>query len=271
MSKKWQRLLLSPLLLFFATCAGGPSTRAYEDDSVEILAPFFNSMPAQNGLVFIGIAGKRSTHKKTVQFALEDAARRVAIFQKVSGEYAIENNIGSGTFDYTNNTYTLLDYDIEGSKQYVDELQFNADTDTIEIENTFIIRTTYPAALSVPVNYRPVYNSDKQKPDWVENPPLEIAGYEVGVGYSGRYSSLADTCTNSYHNAILAIIRNINSTFRSSDLLYQNTGSLFGYKISNDNVTYSYGTLTGFYILDMWINPKDKTVWTLAIAKKMEG
>jgi hypothetical protein len=240
------------------------------ENSAETTVSFFNSIPAGNGLVFIGTAGIRSNPKETLRFALEDAARRVAVYNRVYGEYALLNYVGSGLFDYAYDTYLFLTYDVEGSKQYVDALQFNADTDTIEMENTFIIRATYPAALSVPVSYRPTYRTADQKPDWVDNPPAGIAGYEVGVGYSSRYSSLADTCTNAFHNAVFAIIRNVNSTFRSNDLLYQNTGSLFGYKTTSDNIMYSYGILSGFYVLDMWINPQDKSVWTLAIAQKAQ-
>jgi len=252
------------LFLLYIACASGPAA------SAEATAPFFSSAPAANGLVFIGAAGKRSDPQETLQFALYDAAQRVALYTKVSGEYAVENNIGSGAFDYTGNTYTSLSYDEEGAKQYVAALQFNADTDTLEIEHTFIVRTTCPLALSVPVNYRPVYSKAGQKPDWVDNPPLKIEGYEVGVGYSGRYSSLVDTLTHSCHNAIFSIIRNINTTSRSSNMLYQDTGSLFGYKTSSNNVTYSYGTLTGYYVLDTWIDPQTKSVWTLAIARKTE-
>ena len=259
-------------------CIGGPAFFGAAPASTSTSAPvnalaepaFFFSPPARNGLVFIGAAGRRSNPKETVQLALEDAARRVALFYEVSGEYAVENNVGSGAFDYTYNTHTALYYNQEGSKQYVAALQFNADTDTIEIENSLFIRTVYPSALPVPVNYRPVYHGSEQKPGWVDNPPLEIDGYEVGVGFSGRRSSLVDAYANSCNNAIFAIIRNVNTVSRSSDMLYQNTGNLFGYKTSSDNITYSYGVLSGFYILDTWIDPHAKTVWTLAITKKFD-
>jgi hypothetical protein len=270
MSKKWRRLLLSSLVWVLAACAGGSVFRTGDTAPPPPITPFLNSIPAPNGLVFIGAATKRSNPNETVQFALEDAARRVAAYQRVYGEYALMNNIGSGTFDYAHSTHMFLSYDIAESKQYVDALQFNADTDIFEMDNTVIVRTIYPDALPVPVQYRPVYRTADQKPGWVDAPPLEIAGYEVGIGYSSRYSSLTDTYTNSFHNAIFAIIRNINSTSQSNDFLYQNTGSLFGYKTSSDNMIYSYGMLAHFYILDTWVDPKNKAVWTLAIAKKYE-
>jgi len=261
-------------LFFCMSCAGGPlsfllkKTPASENVSADTTpVSFFSSLPDGNGLVFIGSTGRRSDPKETLQFALEDAARQVAVFHKVLGEFTVVNNIGSGAFDYVNDTYTSLAYDIEGATQYVDALQFNADTDTLEIENSFFVRTIYPSALPFPLRYKPVHGAD-QKPDWVDNPPVNIEGYEVGVGYSGRYSLLSDTYRNSSHNAIFYIIRGINATSKSSEMLYQNTGSLFGYKTSNNNTVYSYGTLTGFYVLDTWMDPKTRSVWTLAIAVK---
>jgi len=265
MTRLKNNILLYLLCLFiFSTCSGFPASR-----SVSYLnTSFFSSFPSEGGLVFIGTAGKRSNPNETLQFAIENAAQRVAVFYNVSGEYAVENNIGSGAFDYLYNTSAQLFTNKEQSKQYVDALQYNSDTDSIEIENTFFIRTVYYSPLPNPVNFNPKYSGVGRRPDWIDNPPNEIDGYEVGIGFSGRYSSIADTFTNSWYNAVFSIIIKINSSSHSSNLLYQNTGSLFGYKISNDNSVYSYGTLSCFYVIDTWIDPKTKSVWTLAIAKK---
>jgi len=267
MLKKTNFIYLLLCLFVFSTCSNIPvSTSVPLANDYE--NPFFSSFPSNDGLVFIGVAGKRSNPKETLKLALEDAAQRVAVFYHVSGEYAVKNNIGSGAFDYSYKTRTKLFTDKEHSKQYVDALKYNADIDTIEIDNSFFIRTVYPSSLYKTVNYHANYNGKDRKPSWIDNPPNEIEGYEIGVGYSGRYSSIADTFTNSWYNAVFAIIREVNSSVKSSDLLYQNTGSLFGYKTSNDNRLYSFGALDGFFVLDTWIDPKEKSVWTLAIAKK---
>jgi len=256
------------LCLLCTACASKPGASSRSTVPAEASGSFFQSIPGENRLVFIGAAGKRSNPNETLRFALEDAARQVAIFHRVSGEYAVENNIGSGAFDYSHHTYTQLNYDREGSIQYVDALQYNADADSIEIDNVFFIRATYPSALPVPVSYRPRYSGKNKKPDWIDNLSIEIDGYDAAVSYSGRLSSLADTYTNSCHNAIFALIKNINTVAQSSGSLYQNTGSLFGYKTSSNNITYSYGTLSGFYVLDTWLDPDTRWVWTLAIAPK---
>jgi len=264
-------LPFKPLLLYFfclfvfSTCSGLPPNLPVTFDG-----SFFSSFPSDGGLVFIGAAGRRSDHKETVRLALEDAARRVAVFHHISGEYIVENTAGSGAFDYSAKTRARLFTDNEQSKRYVEELQYNAGTDSIEIENSFFIRAVYNSPLPKEVSFRPKYGGADRKPDWVDNPPNEIEGYETGVGFSGRYSSIADAFTNSWHNAVFAIIRKINTSSQSYDMLYNNTGSLFGYKTSNDNALYSYGALDFFYALDAWIDPKTKSVWTLAIAKKSE-
>jgi hypothetical protein len=258
------------LLLSVARCTGLPVSRP--DVSAGTSPPplsFFLSLPSEGGLVFIGVAAKRADPDETLRLALEDAARRVAVFHKVSGEFAVEGHDDPGIFNYINNTYMTLHYDREGYGRHLESLLFNAGMDTLEMENTLIVRTVFPAALTVPVRYRPVYDAD-QKPSWVDTPSLEIEGYTVGVGFSDRYSSMADTYTNSYHNAIFAIIGNTATLSRSNTTLYEDNGSLFGYEASVYDVTYSYGTLTGFYVLDTWFDPKTKTVWTLAIAEKAE-
>lgn len=256
-------------LLLFPGCRSEPAANpsaAVETPAAES-SSFFLSMPTERGLSFIGVSGIRSNPKETIRLALEDAARRVAVFYRVSGEFFAEINIGSGAFDYTNNVFTVLDYDEEGYKSFVDALQFNADTDSMETENTFFVRAAYPAALPAPVPYRPVYSGRNKKPDWVDTPPLYIGDYEVGIGYAGRHSSTADTCAASYKNAILSIIRNLNVTSRTGNLNYQAPGT-FDYKTSSDNIMYARGSLINFYTLDTWIDPDTKAVWTLAIAQE---
>jgi hypothetical protein len=257
-------LLLCPLI--FSTCSTSANLSAPFINNSS--SSFFSSFPSNGGLVFIGVAGKRSNPNETLKLALEDAAQRVAVFYHVSGEYAVKNNIGSGAFDYSYKTRTKLYTDKDQSIKYVDALQYNTDTDSIEIDNSLFIRTIYPSSLPKAVNFNPKYRGADRRPDWIDNPPNEIDGYIVGVGFSGRYSSMTDTFTNSWYNAVFAIIRNINSSAQSSDLLYNNTGNLFGYKTSSDNLLYSFGALDCFYALDTWIDPKAKSVWTLAIAKK---
>ena len=265
--KKIGPLLL--LLMLYMACTGEP----HVPDAALIDSSFLFSAPREGELVFLGVAGKRSSRKETMKYALEDAARRVVLFNQVSGEYAVESSIGSGVFDYSNKTKTAMFYNEGDIVKYVDSLKYDEveKSDTIEIDKTIFIRTTYPATLPFPVSYRPTYSVKDKKPSWVDNPNVVIPGYEVGIGYSWRYSSQFKTWINSYNNAVFSIIRNINSSSRGEVELRQNTGGLFGYKKStNESTTYSYGTLYGFYVLDAWMDPETRAVWTLAIARKAQ-
>jgi len=264
---------LLSLLLIITACASSPaaSAPAKKVDSNAREASFFHFTPDRNGLVFIGAAGKQSKEKDSLRLALEDAARQVALFYSVFGEYAVRTDIGTGLFDYSRETATTLLYDEEGSSQYVESLQYDPDTDTILIENGFFVRATYPLTLSAPVSYRPKYSGADRKPDWVTHPPNEIAGYEVGISYSGRHSYLSDAYKNSRYNAVYSIIRSVNTSVRGTSLSYEvASGGSFGYKAASNNVNYSYGTLNGFYVLDTWIDPKSRAVWTLAIADRIK-
>jgi hypothetical protein len=257
------------LFMLIAACAGKPAV----SDGALIDPSFLFSAPRDGELVFLGVAGKRSSSKETLKYALEDAARRVVLFNQVAGEYAVESSIGSGAFDYYNNTQTALYYNEGDVAKYVDSLKYDAGkkSDTIEIEKTVFIRTTYPSTLPFPVNYRPTYSVKDKKPSWVDNPNVEIPGYDVGIGYSWRYSSQFKTWINSYNNAVFSIIRNINSSSSSRFGFYQTTGSVFGSNTyTSDSITFSYGTLYGFYVLDAWMDPETKAVWTLAIARKAQ-
>jgi hypothetical protein len=254
-------VLVSFFSIILAGCASVPSAQVKPSNE-----PFLSSLPAQGELVFIGAIGKHSNPKETVQLALEDAARRVAAFYyQVSGGYSSETTIGSGAFDYTHEIKTELSAGEESAGQYVGQLKFNSDTDALEIEGTFIIRTTYTASLPAPVSYHPVYSGEDKRPDWVDAQPIKIGDYIIGVGTAGRHSSLSDAISASYKNAIFSIIRNITVDSGGSALLYQGTGFL-DYKTENQSSISASGKLNNFYVLDTWINPKDKNVWTLAIA-----
>ena len=268
MRQKIFRLLPLSYLLFLTACISMPSFLSSPSENTDNTQQhFFSSFPSGGELVVIGVAGRRSNPQETIRLALENAAVKVGKYYRVGGEYAIQNYVGSGAFDYSHETHAVLHFDPESSKQYVESLKYDIDIDTFEYQNALFIRATYPASLPVPVSYRPGYNGEDRKPSWVENPPIEIDGYKVGVGFSNRRSSMADAVNNSRDNAIFAIIKSINTVTRSDSMMYMESGSLFGYKTSHENITYSFGTLDGFYVLDFWIDPKLLTVWTLAIAK----
>jgi len=252
-------------------CASDPNTSG-NSSNASADPSFLLSTPTGNGLVFWGVAGKRTSRKETLKYALEDAARRVSIFNMVTAEFVYANRDDSTLLGNNQWIHAALEYDKEGAERYIDILKFDPDkkSDIIEVGNAVIIRTVYPGSLSSPVFYLPTYNGIEKKPNWVNAPPVSIGGYNVGIGYSDRYSSTAETWKKSFDDAIFSLVRGIDASSRSEETSIINTSSMFGYSRTTEDFTYSIRTLAEFYVLDVWMDPKTKAVWTLAIARKAQ-
>jgi hypothetical protein len=225
---------------------------------------FWTTLPSPDGLVFIGAAGIRSKIEESVQLALEDAARKVALFNGVEGSFTTHTNIGAGTLDYQSGSRGSLAFD-QDYKKYVDSFDFDGEKDILRTETSLFVRVRYPG--SVAVAYRIPHRRGDEKPRWVDEPPLEIPGYEVGLGYAGRRATHRDTVITSYENALFSIIRNMSAASGSREVLYEGSGS-FDYSSSTQNEVSAYGSLSNFYVLDTWTDPATMVVWTLAVAQK---
>jgi hypothetical protein len=261
----------SLLFILLMACASDPNTSG-NSSSASIDPSFLLSVPTGNGLVFLGVAGKRSSRKETLEYALEDAARRVSIFNGVTAEYIYADRNDSTLLGNNQWIHAALEYDREGAEQYIEILKFDPDkrSDILEIENAVIIRTLYPVSLSNPIFYVPTYNGKEKRPNWVDAPPASIGGYNVGVGYSGRYSSTAETWKKSFDEAIFSLVRSLDASSKSEESNIINTSSMFGYSRITEDFTYSLRALAEFYVLDAWMDPQTKAVWTLAIARKAQ-
>jgi hypothetical protein len=267
---------IPPILLFFSffisACSGLPAvdetTGAGENIDAPAPANFWNSMPS-NGLVFIGGAGIRSNRDESILLALEDSARKISIFNAVEGEFVSYNKTGSGFFDYTADTQTSLHFD-ENYQDFVENLEYDPDTDIIQIDNTIFVRAHFNGPGAVQINYQLPSEQEGSKPGWVDNPPSEISGYRVGVGFAGRRASHRDTVNAAFEAAIFSIIRETSGQVSSAALNYQGSGFL-DYRGANDTAIRARGGLTGFYVLDTWMDPSNKAVWTLSICSDLSA
>jgi hypothetical protein len=266
------KTFLGVFTLFFSlmtlSCVGLPrsissSKAAKANDSAE--SRFWHSLPSHEGLVFIGGAGIRSNRDDSIKLALQDAARKISIFNSVEGQFVSYNKTGSSFFDYTTDTKTTLKFN-EDYQGYVENLDFDPDVDVIQFENTIFVRVRYNGPDSVQIKYELSNRSGGSKPAWIDNPPKEISGYAVGVGFAGRRATHRDTVNASFEAAIFSIIREMSSQITGGDVNYQGNGA-FDYRTTNDNTITARGILNSFYVLDTWIDKSNKTVWTLAVAR----
>jgi len=261
------RLLLAGflLILLLPGCASQPPAResspAVSGERIQIDS--MDTSPRDGKLVFLGVAGIRSRRQESIDIALEDAARRVAIFKEVTGQFSTNLALGGRLLDYRAETNTSLYYDSAYSN-YVEALEFDEDSDVFESENAIFVRVRYPGSLHI--NFRPSPPGAGSRPSWVDNPPETIGEYTAGVGYADRRHAHRDTITMSYENAIFSIIRSFSAVAQSQSIDYRGDG-FFDVSSTIRQQLDARGRLNEFYVLETWTNPSDKTVWTLAIAK----
>jgi hypothetical protein len=131
-------------------------------------------------------------------------------------------------------------------------------------ENAVFVRARYRGSL--PLFYQSQPAGPGGRPAWVDNPPETISGYAAGAGYAGRRNAHRDTVIASCENAVLALIQNQNSKAWSTSEGFRGAGFLDYSAVSQKGMS-ANGVLTGFYVLEIWIDPATKAVWTLAIAQ----
>jgi hypothetical protein len=222
-----------------------------------------STFPEEGRLVFIGVAGIRSRRQESIERALEEAAKKVSIFERVEGTIYSYSSQGGRFLDYRSETTSVLNYS-QNYRDYIEKLEYDPDADVFQQENAVFVRVRYKGSL--PLSYQSPASGSGGRPGWVDNPPQTISGYAAGVGYAGRRNAHRDTVIVSYENAILAIIRDQSSKIWSTSEGLRGSGFL-DYSAVNQKGISAGGVLTGFYVLETWTDPATKEVWTLAIAR----
>ena len=230
----------------------------------QALRDFLDTNPRGDKLVFLGVAGIRSRSQESINLALEEAARRIAIYKEVEGSFSTRVALGGRLFDYRADSSSSIYYDA-AYRDNLNTIEFDESSDVFITENTVFVRVWYPGSLGI--TYTPSRPGPGTKPYWIDNPPATIDGYTVGIGYAGRRDAHKDTIIISYENAILSVIGNISSVTWGQSIDYRGDG-LLDYSASSRHGSEARDVLTGFYALEIWVDPSDRSVWTLAIAKE---
>ena len=259
-------LLLAVLTLCTCASFGGSgvvsSTASYfggSGASSSTTGYHFVSLPKSNELVVFGVSARLSSRDAEIEAAREDAAIKVSMYEGVWASIDATLHIGYDFFDYDVGSNTQVSYN-EQIEQYLDKLTFNPDRDvTRNSDGSVFVKFAYPAAFPGNVSYSFPRNADGS-PGWTTKPPREISGFLAGVGTSGRLERLVDTLRKSCEAAAASIVSNNMVSIRSADTTVVSQ--------SDSNITsQSSGHLVNFVVLESWVDPKSRAVWTLAIAK----
>jgi hypothetical protein len=248
-------LQLAVLVLF--SCAS--STAVQEGVLPETFTDrnYMDTSPYNDELVFLGASSVRNDKKESIRLALEGAARKVAMYHSVGGHISHEESRGPGFLDYRSQHDAAIEID-ELYQQYADALIYDEKTDIFTYNHTVFVRARYHPPSPVVIAH--TFRAGNQRPAWIDRAPPTIPGYRTGVGFAGPRSYLKDTIIASYENAVFYFIGAASSQVSSQQNI--RNGS-----VSIDGSIRSSGVLKGFYVLEIWVEPTSKAVWTLAIVR----
>jgi len=193
--------------------------------------------------------------------AREDAARKAAMYNGIYASFQTVHSSGTGLLNYYFESETRLDYDRDYEK-YLEKLTFDPDRDVLDIDSGVFIRFSYPAAFPANINYSFPKNPNGS-PGWITEPPQDINGFRAGVGFARRQYRMRDTFVKSCDSAVAAIVSQSSTVMTTSDTVAESRSSSFFYQSST-------GRLTHFLVLEIWIDPDNQNVWTLAVAQRTD-
>jgi hypothetical protein len=271
--------ILALYFLISFSCAGLPSpqqqnTNSNIAQSAQKKYPnshekvFWNTSTSGGDLVIVGVGGLQMYDTDSIQKALEDAARKVSLFAGLRGATVYYEHIGTAFWDYIVENSTKINYN-EDYAGYIDQLEYDPDKDIIINEKGAFVRTRYKLSNSFHIMH-PSSGSESEKPDWVDNPPSTINNFIVGVGYARPQMYVNRTYVASYEAAIAAIVSKGSSSIDSKNVQYQGSG-YFDYDDVRENTVTASAAINGFYVLQVWIDPQNGGVYTLAVAQSAEG
>jgi hypothetical protein len=215
--------------------------------------------PSGNKLTVIGVSNPMLKRQDEIAAAKEDAACKTAMYFFIQGKTETTNNIGSGFFDYQHDSNVEIIYDTEFEK-YKKQLTYNPDEDVLVTREGVFVRFQYAAAVTE-INYRSTFADGK--PDWLRNSERpEFEGYLTAVGFSRNQIRLKDSIKKSTEDAVVRMIESLSTTVNTKEI------SVLGKGSSSFTHAVSEGTLYCFQVIEFWIEPETRYVYTLAIAKK---
>lgn len=116
-------------------------------------------------------------------------------------------------------------------------------------------------SVNIPASVTSIGAAAASEPGWTRRPP-RIAGYRTAAGFAGARRHIQETVFRSYKSAAGALISD--QSIRMETLDKNAPGREAASRITGT----AEGILQGFVVLEIWIDPTTKGVWTLAAARE---
>jgi hypothetical protein len=218
------------------------------------------TLPAGGFLTVTGVSGRRIRRDREIENAREDAALKVLWYHGLKGSARTLEFKAPGP-GRAFSAETSLEPLSPGLFPAIKEaLRFDPKTDVVRTPQGVFVRFTCPAPGAEALDYRPA--AVRGVPGWTRRPP-KIAGYVTAAGFAGKRRSIRETVLKSYENAAAALIAGRSIHMETLDGDYPGRASFI--------TGTSEGELTGFMVLERWIDPETRGVWTLAAVPQTSG
>jgi hypothetical protein len=214
--------------------------------------------PSNNTLTIIGVSNPMVRRQDEIDAAKEDAARKAAMYFGIHGRIESLNSTGANFFDYLYDSDLEITYDTDFEK-YKNQLVFDQQNDVLVTHEGIFVRFQYMTAITE-IDYSAGITNGR--PDWIKNSERpEFEGYITAVGFSKNQRRLKDTIFKSTENAIVRMIESLSTTVNTKETSAPGRGA------SSLIHSVSEGELYGFRVIEFWIEPETRYVYTLAVAK----
>ena len=226
----------------------------------QAVSGYWKTKPSDNKIIIIGISSPMLKKEEQINFAKEDAARKVAMFYGIDGYIETTQTTGGNFFNHVYDNKINLIYDNDFYK-YIDNLTYDPQNDVILTNDSVFVRFQYETNAGRLKKFS--VNIVNGRPDWSRGVNIpQFDGFITAVGVAQNQRWLKDTIFKSAENAAVQIIEYISTTVYTKEIDSSEQGFI-GYTFSN-----SEGSLYGFQVIEFWIDAETNYVYSLAIARK---
>jgi hypothetical protein len=223
---------------------------------------YWITKPDNGDLIILGVSNPQRKQEDAIEEALNNAAQKIALYQGTKGKITTVLKTGSGFLDFYANTTAELDYKNKDFEPHKQALTHDGANDVLQIDGAVLVRFRYRSSNQLNLDYNFIMKDNK--PEWIKDPPGALSGFISAVGYAKQQRRIKDTIEKSYENALAAMIAGMDTKITNISHVNESSG---GTKTNSGTFQFSEGEIVEFYVLEIWIDPDDKSVWTLAIAK----
>ena len=218
------------------------------------------------GLSVVGVSARHyrrwgnEVSEAEIEAARADAAGKVAMFRGMTVTAESFNRYDAGVFGFVAEFRAEIDLDDADSSGFAQRLSFDPARDVLVLDFATLVRFTYPVALPG-LNVYGGNTGANGRPGWTYGRGIPvIEGHIVAAGFSQNRVQFRDTVTASAQDAAARLVAGISTTVETVIVDLAGQGSVTYIRSS------SAGRLSGFRVLEFWVDPATLSVYTLAVA-----